>query len=147
MGRVVCAVVLAALVGCGSGVYPVKGKVYFDGKPMAGGGAISFVPLGPQAGKAAGGEIAPDGSFELTTNKPGDGSMAGEFRVVVTQVTVTEPERTEDGARPASPTAVVPVADRIPAVYGDAYASPLRAVVQATGPNEIDVKMDRTPAK
>ena len=56
---------------------------------MKGGGAISFVPTSNQPGKAAGGEIKDDGTYELMTHKPGDGSMAGDFRVTITQVTVS----------------------------------------------------------
>ena len=82
---------------------------------MKGGGSISFVPLGDQAGKTAGGEIKEDGTYELMTNKPGDGSMTGEFRVVIIQVTEREPEphqgRREGAAKVLS---LVGEADRIP---------------------------------
>src|SRR5262245_25055431 len=88
--------------GCGSGktVYPVRGVVKFDGKPLVGGGSISFVPLTKTEGKTAGGEIAADGTYTLMTHKPGDGSMTGEFRVVIVQVVDREPERTGDGEKP-----------------------------------------------
>src|SRR5262245_50583435 len=128
-------VALCALIGCGnSGVYPVKGKVTFEGKPMAGGGSIMFLPLGKQAGKQAGGTIDPDGTYTLTTNSPGDGSLPGEFRVVVVQVTEKEAERTPDGKAPAKGWSLPP-ADRIPTVYGDQDRSPLKATVEAKNPN------------
>jgi hypothetical protein len=145
------AVVLAVSLGCGDGqvsVYRVRGKVTFEGKPMAGGGSIAFVPLGDQAGKTAGGEIAADGTYELTTYKPGDGSMAGEFRVVITQVTEREPDPTRDGERPGTSITVVGKADRIPAVYSDAQNSPLTATVEAKSLNELnfDLKRNAGPA-
>jgi hypothetical protein len=135
-------VVICAVLGCGDSgrvpVYPVQGKVTFNNRPLVGGGSIAFVPLGNQAGKTAGGEITADGKYELTTYGPGDGSMTGEFRVVITQVTEREPERTPDGKKAAQPTQVVGQADRIPAIYSDFQKSPLRAKVEAKSANEID---------
>src|SRR4051812_4624451 len=66
-----CLILLLALTcfGCSpSGqvkVYPVKGRVTFEGKPMVGGGAISFIPKADERGKTAGGIIQPDGSYVL----------------------------------------------------------------------------------
>ena len=81
--RLICLIGVLLLgiqvAGCGSSddvkVYPVKGRVTFAGKPMAGGGSIAFIPTTNQTGKAAGGQIKDDGTYELTTNTPGDGSM------------------------------------------------------------------------
>jgi hypothetical protein len=139
-------VVLAALAaaGCGgSKAYPVKGKVTYEGKPMKGGGSISFVPTAKQEGKAAGGEIKEDGTYELMTNKPGDGSMPGEFRVVISQVTEREPENTDDDgkAAPKKPL-LLAEADRIPEIYSDAYKSPLTAKVEAKD-NVLDFDLKR----
>jgi hypothetical protein len=131
---------LVWLSGCGSSnnldVYPVKGKITFEGQPMKGGGAISFVPTGGQAGAQGGGEIKEDGTYELTTYEPGDGSIPGDFRVVITQVTVKEPETSPDGSAP------IPVdgpnvapADQIPQIYSDFANSPLTAKVEEK-PNE-----------
>src|SRR5262245_44643412 len=97
-------IMVALFVGCGSGgnvkVYPVKGLVTYQGKPMVGGGSISFVPQSNQKGMAAGGTVKPDGTYVMGTYGEADGSMAGDFRVVITQSTVTEPERTPDGVAP-----------------------------------------------
>jgi hypothetical protein len=79
----------------------------------------------------------------LTTNKPGDGAMVGEFRVVVHQVTQKE-RRTADGQKgETGPIAVVGNTDRVPEVYADSYKSPLRATVEAKSPNEIDISIKR----
>jgi hypothetical protein len=134
---------ISLVLGCGPAgqvkVYPVKGKVTYVGKPMVGGGSIALLPLANQEGKAAGGEIKDDGTYELTTYTLGDGSMTGDFRVVINQVTVKEPTPTPDGsAAPASTIFSVPAADRIPAIYGDMQNSPLTAKVEAKPLNELD---------
>ena len=135
---------LAIVTGCSSKVpvYPVHGRVNFEGKPMKGGGSISFIPLEKQPGKAAGGEIAPDGTYKMTTHSPGDGSMVGEFRVVISQVTDREPEVTPDGQAAGKPIQVVAPADRIPPIYSDPNNSPLRAKVEARD-NEINFDLKR----
>jgi hypothetical protein len=135
-------------IGCGAAdqvkVYPVRGKVTFEGKPLAGGGSISFVPTTNQSGKTAGGDIKEDGTYQLTTYAPGDGSMVGDFRVVINQIVEKEPERTPDGAPPpTNPTKVVAEADRIPPIYSDFQQSPLTAKVEAKASNEIDFDLKR----
>jgi hypothetical protein len=136
-------ILLLGAVGCGgTKVYPVRGKVTFEGKQLKGGGSIAFMPTGKQDGKAAGGEIAEDGTYILMTHKPGDGSMAGEFRVVITQVVEREPDSTRDGEKAGKAVSVVTKEDRIPAVYGDAYNSPLTAKVEAKD-NQIDFDLKR----
>ncbi len=145
------AVILIA--GCGKSdnvqVYPVKGIVNFNGKPMVGGGSIAFIPQDNQAGKTAGGTINPDGTYELQTYETDgfDGSMPGDFRVLITQAVVDEPENTGDsdetGGGAMEAVSVVPEADRIPAIYSDPVASPLTAKVEAKDPNTID--FDLTP--
>lgn len=150
------ALVLAAVAGCGGGdnveVHPVKGTVSFEGKPMVGGGSIAFVPTGGQKGKAAGGVIREDGAYELTTYSEGDGSMAGDFRVVITQVVYQEPDVAGDTDVPGAsatpePVSVVPEEDRIPMVYSDPTKSPLTAKVEAKDLNEINFDLKRQPGR
>jgi hypothetical protein len=61
----------------------VKGKVTYKGKPLTK-GMITFLPDG--YGREAHGEIQPDGTFVLTTDKEGDGVVAGEHRVSITHL-------------------------------------------------------------
>lgn len=143
--------VLLVLPGCGSSdrvaVYPVRGKVLFDGQPMAGGGSISFVPMAAQKGKTAGGAIEEDGTFKMSTYGDGDGAMAGKFRVVITQTVWDEPFT--DGSSDENPNAeikpveAVPEEERIPLIYADPQHSPLTIEV-APGENpEAEIKLER----
>ena len=139
---------VAVASGCGEPgqvkVYPVKRKITFDGKAMVGGGAISFVPTAGQSGKTAGGEIKSDGTYELRTYKDGDGSMTGEFRVVISQVVAKEPPKTNDGEAPAAATSAVSEADHIPAIYSDHQNSPLTTKVEPKPANVIDFDLQRS---
>jgi hypothetical protein len=68
--------------GCGQGRFDVSGSVaYEDGQSFAGGG---FVVLeGTVDGKAvmARGRIGPDGRFTVSAGKPGQGVLAGSYRI------------------------------------------------------------------
>ena len=79
---------LAVLAGCGaSGLNPVDGKVVWsDGSPAAdlAGSIVSFDL--PEKGIGANGQIQSDGSFQLTTSEPGDGAMAGDYKVRIIEV-------------------------------------------------------------
>ena len=140
--RVGVSVVLLGLLGCGKSVHPVHGTVTFEGKPLASGGTITFLPLTEQTGKVASGMIAEDGTYRLTTNRPGDGSTPGEYRVVIMQSTEKEPTPTPDGT-PVAPILSVPLADRIPGIYADHYKSPLTAKVEASKSNELNFDLKR----
>jgi hypothetical protein len=147
LNRFVVGTLMLSAVGCGhSGqveVYPVHGQVKFAGKPMVGGGAIAFIPTANQSGKSAGGRIKEDGTYTLDTYSSGDGSMPGDFRVVVMQEVFREPQASPDGSAPTpAATPDVPEADRIPAIYSDHQRSPLTAKVEAK-PNEINFDLQR----
>lgn len=83
-------VLVLLCAGCGDSrrpVYPVRGKVLFDGKPTPD-ALIIFHPLkdpDPDAPRPLT-RVANDGSFTLTTYKMGDGAPAGEYAVTVTWV-------------------------------------------------------------
>lgn len=146
---------LISMPGCGVSdrqrVYPVRGTVTFEGKAMPGGGSISFVPLNRQAGKTAGGEIGENGNYELTTYNSGDGSMAGEFRVVIMQAVTMEPkEAPRDGEKiPEGGLVGLTVAeeDQIPLLYADVAKSPLKATVEPRANNQIDFDIKRIVAE
>ena len=89
MGVVLMGMASIALVGCGGGpvpTYRAGGKVVFpDGKPMQGGNvefrAVNKTPAGDNP--VARGEIQSDGTFELSTFRPGDGAVEGEHLALV----------------------------------------------------------------
>ena len=140
-----CLLALLLAAGCESDhVYPVRGQVTFEGKPMLGGGSITLLPLTNQEGRVAGGEIGADGRYSLTTSptSPGDGSMPGEFRVLIYQVTEQEGENTDDGEKASGASRSVPLAARIPEVYSTP-TSPLTMKVEAKELNEINFDLKR----
>src|SRR5262245_35155305 len=84
--RVVAVAALLVLVvaaGCGSGRYPVTGRVLFeDGTPLEEGTVVG--ESGEGADKVmAQGSLQRDGTFKWGTDKPGDGARPGKYRVVV----------------------------------------------------------------
>lgn len=88
--RVVAFLAIAAtatgLIGCGGpGVgqdkpVPVTGRVFVGDEPL-GFGTVTFQPS--RGGQPARGVIGSDGSFELTTSKPGDGAVPGKHAIRV----------------------------------------------------------------
>lgn len=128
-----CSVVLLVVAGCGSPkVYPVSGQINFNGQPMAGTGSITFIPMVQKEGAPmAGGEVLADGTYQLTTVKANDGALAGEYRVVITQVTSVEPQAAPDGQAAPAVVAALRPEQLIPANYGDHANSPLTATVKA----------------
>ena len=62
---------------------PVKGKVTYKGQPVTK-GVVQFEPDG--YGRPARGQLQSDGTFELTTFKPGDGVVAGEHRISISEL-------------------------------------------------------------
>jgi hypothetical protein len=136
---------VTTFTGCGGDnkfpVARVSGVVTYKGKPIAGGGTISFTPEGP--GKAAGGMIGPDGKYTLTTFHEGDGALIGKHRVQIRQNTTLEPavwpavpegQEPPRDFKPIKPEVKVPEADRIPAIYAS-NTSPLTANVETGKPN------------
>jgi hypothetical protein len=88
----------ALAAGCGSSdapvaVHPVRGQVYYDGKPAAG-VRVYFIPTSaptvPQVPTNPFGVTGPDGTFELSTFGTNDGAAEGGYQVVLNW---TEPAR------------------------------------------------------
>jgi hypothetical protein len=81
------------VLGCGDDElgkrYAVSGSVTRQGKPLTK-GSVNFMPANPSTGRAATGEIRPDGTYSLTTQNPDDGALAGDYRVVISMVDVDD---------------------------------------------------------
>ena len=102
--------------------------VFITGKGKAAAGAlVVFHPAGSADPRAVTptGKVQEDGSFTLTTAKPGDGAPAGEYDVAI----VWQPP----GAKPNE---AGEVPSLLPARYGDPKTSKLRVKVEK-GPNNL----------
>jgi hypothetical protein len=119
---------LIAFAGCGSEarvpVFPVSGKVAFQGKPPAG----AIVVLNP-VGATTNDQVVPtgtvgnDGSFTLTAYEPGDGAPHGDYVATIQWYKVTK----EAGG---------PGPNVIPKTYSNPKSSPVKVSV-GDGPLEI----------
>jgi hypothetical protein len=90
-GRLLLLALLVAPASCGGGprLYPVRGRVLYEGQP-ANGAIVFFHPLGesrPDDASGASarpmGKVGPDGWFELTTAERGKGAPPGRYAVTV----------------------------------------------------------------
>jgi hypothetical protein len=71
------------LTGCGGkGTRPVRGVITSEGTPVAG-ATVLFMPDGTDGGRPASGFTSADGTFRLTTFKPNDGALPGNYRVLI----------------------------------------------------------------
>jgi hypothetical protein len=90
LGLFSAAVALLAAFGCGNGKYPVRGTVTLDdGTPLSKGMVVVERSAGGAAVTARG-EIGPDGHFELSTDKIGDGVPAGRYRVLINSMDLSD---------------------------------------------------------
>src|SRR5262245_4042273 len=92
---------LFAAAGCGRKLYPVHGKVAFpDGTPLDGGLVVFEQQQEGESPVMARGDIHTDGSYKLSTFRPGDGVPAGKYRVLISPKTDLNDV---DGPRKPSP--------------------------------------------
>jgi hypothetical protein len=125
--RVAVAVAALATASCGGGgpkLHPVKGSVLYQDKPAAG-ATVVFQPVNstPESPMPSG-VVGEDGTFTLKTHPHGDGAPSGEYVVLVTLF----PPDAREMRNPQS---------LLPARYGTAAESPLRATVTA-GNNQLE---------
>ncbi|MBD3673058.1 MAG: hypothetical protein HUJ26_05985 [Planctomycetaceae bacterium] len=141
--------ILCVCLGCGDGnpdVYPVTGKLLYEGEPMPMGATVTFIPINDSTGVSTSGMVDAEGNIDITTFEDQTGLVPGEYRVIVYQIVEKEPDQVgEDGEiRPpvdADFTVVAPK-DQIPEIYGDHMRSPLTITVNAeeTDLGTIDLK-------
>jgi hypothetical protein len=113
--------VLMAALGCKEGrlpTYPVKGKVVYQGKPLAN-ATVTLNPEDPAKVKDRHptGITGEDGTFRISTYLYADGAPAGNYKVTV----FLERMMGRDGTGQ----------NILPAKYGSAASTPFSAVVEA----------------
>jgi hypothetical protein len=111
-------------------IAPARGTVTLDGKPLSAGGVL----LTPERGRAAGGRLAADGSFVLSTYGHGDGAIIGKHRVAITP---PQSENESDKPLPGS----VPVPQR----YLSATSSSLEVEIKAGQENVFHLPLTTVP--
>jgi hypothetical protein len=139
-------VLVLGATGCGGPKpVPVKGSVTLDGQ-LVDNAQVLFTPV--EGNKVASGVTKEDGTFELTTEKPGDGAVPGDYKVTVTYtdpVGVTGPSgNTQQAMMGAMKSAQEAKRKRqkfyIPPVYTTVGSTPIQQKVPVDGPVNIELK-------
>lgn len=121
---------LFGVIGCGSGRYPVNGRVtYPDGSPLTEGNVIGQRGEGVTSVTVQG-RVHSDGSFSWGTERPGDGALPGKYRVMVVTRGLGDSERAQ-GMQPA-----------VDSKYENPETSGIEFEVKP-GKNRLDVKVTR----
>ena len=130
----------AALVGCGARTSAVQGVVLLDGKPLPN-ASVQFVPQG--AGRDATGQTDASGAFSMSTFQPGDGVVAGDYKVVIAPPIGT-PDPTvyasNEEAMAAAAKAPPPKASSFPQQYTRPDQTPLKQTVPVSGKVTFELK-------
>lgn len=144
-GFVTCAMFLIA--GCAGpadewakkrpAVVPVSGQVLFQGKPVEE-ASISFSQVDGSYGANA--RTGGDGRFRLTTFKPNDGAVPGQYRVRVIKDIILSQGTVPPGQDVATE---VTIERMLPDKYRNFDTSGITKEVTASGPNELIVELIR----
>ena len=121
-------------IGCGPTLQTAGGKVLVDGKAVTD-GWLMFTPAGG-GGRSATANIKPDGTFELSFEKEGDGLPPGEYKVTITADIFTPAKK---GA-PDDDLSLFPGTLRhiVPPEYNELNTTPLKqTVAKSSGRQEF----------
>lgn len=128
--------VLVHAVGCSSSnLASVKGTVTYNDKPVTS-GTISFIA---DDKPAAYGELQPDGTYTLHTDKPDDGATPGSYKVIVVAM------QDQGGLLPEQRSPLP--APTVPLKYTSLATTDLTADVEKGKENVIDFKLTGTLGK
>lgn len=152
LGACVAVVVAASvfLAGCGGGggsssgtgpkTVPVTGTVTKGGQPVEG-ATVKFTTVDGK--KGASGRTDAKGNYTLSTAKPGDGALPGQYQVTITKIEApaSEPTSGNEG-KPTRPNKSAPAEkNALPEKYAKAASSGLTATVKESG-NKFDFTVD-----
>ena len=133
--------IIAAAAGCGSdglpGMVAIQGTVTYKGEPLTH-GTVLYLPK-DGSGRQARGEIQPDGRFELTTLRAGDGAQVGEYSIVVIAL---QPHPGEDRAAIEAAGGIIERGYVIPEKYTNRDTSGLSDTVDKNHSGEKDIVLD-----
>ncbi len=148
---VLSAVAAIAMIGCSReasipGTVPVTGIVKYKGAPLEG-ATVVFSPADQTSGRAASGKTDAGGKFTLSTLKPGDGALPGEYSVAVTKMETEGKPLTDEEARQyynkyQKPPPAPKSKSAIPEKYSVAATSGLKATVKKGDKNEFSFDCD-----
>ncbi len=139
LGLGLCALICALSQGCGGGeappeLFPVTGKVTYQGKPVPGAKIMFFLDAKENLKKPSPerpyGEADADGNYELTWGE-GEGAPEGKYKV---SITALQPYGPEDDTELKPPSL-------IPDKYQSPTSSGLTAVVK-DGDNVLNFELD-----
>lgn len=143
------AVVSALVLGCGGEgaskgpkTYPVTGTITQGGKPVEGATVMFLMADGK---KSASGLTDRDGRYSLSTAKPGDGALPGQYKVSVVkyEVATASPATSDKEYVPPKEGETAPAAKSLlPSKYENPQTSGLTAEVKASGENKFDFTLE-----
>ncbi|MEZ6097574.1 MAG: hypothetical protein R3E01_01245 [Pirellulaceae bacterium] len=145
---IVLASFCAGVAGCARGPAkaPVKGTVTVNGQPITE-GRVTFHPV---KGRSASGRINADGTYELTTDEPGDGALVGEHTVTIEASKITssavQAQSFEEEISTRLPNATAQntrIQWLVPPEYSEPSTSPLRETVEDVKLNTIDLAITK----
>ncbi len=125
---------LAVLASCAKPppLFKVSGKAVYKGKPLTT-GVVGFHHTDAKSPLVTG-QIGEDGTFELTTKRPGDGAAPGEYTVTVTSMLPGHGvEGMDKDYRPPQPL--------IPLKFMRLDETPLRATVEPRNDNVVNLTL------
>lgn len=121
-------------------VHPVRGKVYFEGKPLSSGRVVFFPADGKRGKPRPDSFIEEDGSYSLSSYTPNDGAPEDEYIVTIV---FYRGKAGEDDALPLTESGRPPkFHDSLPPRYGKPETSDLRVKVRP-GVNDLDLRLGR----
>jgi len=125
-------VLLLAVTGCGESKIHVSGSVLYNDKPLPN---VNVVMIRTD-GKVASAVTDSSGNFaSVTTDAPGDGAIAGDYKVGITPVSTVPDAQTSADAY------AIPTISPVPQSYMSADSSGLKVVVEmGMAPVKLELK-------